>query len=334
MTMAHYRRLAVLLAGLALFVVVVLRCDAGPAETSAADDRPALPDGANPTTVSTTNAAPGQTQAAASAATSIQVYRASCLDCHDSDGRGGIVRDDLPTIPDFTDAKWHASRNDAELSRSILEGKGKSMPRMKKKLGSVDVKQMVAFVRGFQGGKQVVEDEPGPAVVPPQQPVASSLRSQQFPLAPVRVVTPGVDAEGKLYRRFCARCHEQGGKGVATRESLPTIPDFTRPEWQNSRSDAQLRVSIRDGKGTAMPAFREKVEPQQVRGLVAFIRSLGPARPGKAPAASNEFHEELEKLYKEFEELRARSKKLSEGPAKTAAPQEAGPPELASFRPD
>ena len=157
------------------------------------------------------------------------MYRASCLECHDNDGRGGIVRDDLKTIPDFTDAKWHASRNDAELSRSILGGKGKSMPRMKKKLGSVDVKQMVAFVRGFQGGKQVVEDEPGPAVVPPQQPVASPSRSQQVPLAPGGVATPDVDAAGKLYRRFCARCHEHGGEGVATRASLATIPDFDAP---------------------------------------------------------------------------------------------------------
>ena len=38
--------------------------------------------------------------------------------------------------------------------------KGSRMPKMKKKLGSVDVKAMVAFVRGFKDGKQVVEEEP------------------------------------------------------------------------------------------------------------------------------------------------------------------------------
>src|SRR5205085_6467744 len=64
-------------------------------------------------------------------ATVIQVYRASCLQCHDVDGRGEAVRDTLPRVPDFTEPKWQAGRTDTQLSRSILEGKGKSMPRMK-----------------------------------------------------------------------------------------------------------------------------------------------------------------------------------------------------------
>ena len=112
--------------------------------------------------------APGAVAAAPSSA-AIQVYRASCLECHDSDGRGEVGRDASPTIPNFTDAKWQASRGDAELSHSILEGKGKSMPKMKNKLGSVQANQMVAFVRAFQGGKQVVEDEPDEPS-PPEQP--------------------------------------------------------------------------------------------------------------------------------------------------------------------
>jgi mono/diheme cytochrome c family protein len=331
MIMPHHRRLAVLLAALALFAVVVLQCEPGPAESSAAESTIILAGkaAAEPTFSGTLDQG--------AIGSPIQVYRASCSACHDSDGRGGLVRDDTPTIPDFTDAKWHASRSDAELSRSILEGKGKSMPRMKKKLGSVDVKQMVLFVRGFRGGKQVVDDEPEAPAAPEQSTAgarSTAVRSQSLDRSPATHKDQNNRDGSRLFQRFCARCHEQGGKGTAMRESVPTIPDFTRPEWHNSRKDAQLRVSILGGKGTDMPAFRGKVEPEQVPGLVALIRSLGPTRPGKAPAASNEIDEELQKLYKEFEELRALRKKLADDPAKTAAPQEAGPPESASSRPD
>src|SRR5262249_37632960 len=84
---------------------------------------------------------PAQAKAGArsSPAGPIDVFRASCLECHDSDGRGAAGRDLLPEIPDFTDVRWQASRSDDALSRSILRGKGKSMPRMKDKLGTVDV---------------------------------------------------------------------------------------------------------------------------------------------------------------------------------------------------
>ncbi len=49
------------------------------------------------------------------------------------DGRGTIVRKAMPSIPDLTDAKWQASRTDAELLHSVLEGKGQFMLPMKDK---------------------------------------------------------------------------------------------------------------------------------------------------------------------------------------------------------
>ncbi|MGC8642094.1 MAG: c-type cytochrome [Isosphaeraceae bacterium] len=98
------------------------------------------------------------------------MYRSVCMACHDSDGRGKIVKLAMPTIPDFTDPKFHASRTDAELTHSILEGKpstvnGVQVPlmlSMKDKLATthIDVKDMVAFMRGFKGGKQVVSATP------------------------------------------------------------------------------------------------------------------------------------------------------------------------------
>jgi mono/diheme cytochrome c family protein len=60
----------------------------------------------------------------------------------------------MPSIPDLTDAKWQATRTDAELLHSVLEGKGQFMLPMKDKLAlaRTDAKDMVAFMRAFQKG--------------------------------------------------------------------------------------------------------------------------------------------------------------------------------------
>jgi mono/diheme cytochrome c family protein len=105
-----------------------------------------------------------------------QMYRLVCIACHDTDGKGKVVRLAMPLIPDFTDPKFHSSRTDAELSHSILEGKEsivngvkiQLMLSMKDKLtlAGTDVKNMVAFIRDFKGGKQVVSATPsGPTTL-------------------------------------------------------------------------------------------------------------------------------------------------------------------------
>jgi mono/diheme cytochrome c family protein len=240
----------------------------------------------------------------------IQVYRASCLQCHDVDGRGEVVRDTLPRIPDFTEAKWHSTRTDAELSRSILEGKGKSMPRMKGKLGSVDVQQMVAFVRGFRGGDQVVDDEPAEPSAP-QQPTTGTSPTVSVPRPDEpRPPTPkelSIRAGSQSFQRFCARCHGPDGRGSGIRDSMPAIPDFTARAWHERRRDPQLVVSILDGKGAEMPAFQGKVAREQARDLVAFIRAFAPGSSPPSGAASDDFEARFRQLMQEFETLRRQS---------------------------
>jgi hypothetical protein len=63
------------------------------------------------------------------------------------------------------------------------------------------------------------------------------------------------------------------------RRRHPEIPNFTDPAWQARRSEAQLLASILDGKGTGMPSFREKLSADQVRALIAYVRTFAPA-PG------------------------------------------------------
>ncbi|MGZ3385809.1 MAG: c-type cytochrome, partial [Isosphaeraceae bacterium] len=142
----------------------------GPTATPAA---PAAGPGTGATAVATTPAAttaPVATTAPAGMPPE-QMYRLVCMACHDTDGKGKIVRLAMPSIPDLTDPKWQASRTDAELLHSILEGKestvnGVRIPLMlpmkdKLALAHTEVKDMVAFMRAFKDGKQVVSATPG-----------------------------------------------------------------------------------------------------------------------------------------------------------------------------
>ena len=90
-------------------------------------------------------------------------------------------------------------------------------------------------------------------------------------------VTAAADAAA-TYKAKCAGCHGAEGKGV---ESLGT-PNFTDAKWQARRKDAALSAVINNGKGQ-MPGFKSSLNAADVKGMIAFIRSLAPK---KAPAAT------------------------------------------------
>src|SRR5262249_6677364 len=161
-------------------------------------------------------------QAAAPAGAMVKLYRETCLQCHDNDGRGGIVRDTLPKVPDFTDVQWQAARSDAELARSILDGKGKSMPRMRDKLGAVPVKEVVAFVRAFRGGRQTVEDEDeSPSASPPTTAAALPTPNPHATDAGQGAPAALQSREARrVFQRFCAACHGLDGKGSTVRDTM------------------------------------------------------------------------------------------------------------------
>jgi mono/diheme cytochrome c family protein len=306
MTIAGHRHLAVLLVGMPLVAVVVLLCEqaaecSAPGLTVILDER-------TPAEATSDKVKKG------AIGSPIQLFRASCLECHDNDGRGEIVRDNLPTIPDFTDAKWHASRSDADLSRSILEGKGKSMPRMKKKLGSIDVKQMVSFVREFKGGKQVVDEEPEAPAAPEHSnagPTSTTLRSQSLERSPAIQKDQNHREGSQLFQRFCARCHGSDGLGTTLRDQTPSIPDFTSQVWQQRRSAPELTIAILEGKGTVMPAFRGKLNEVQIRDLVTYLRAFAPQSASASVGPEADFKRRFGQLTQELDDLKKQYQDLS-----------------------
>jgi mono/diheme cytochrome c family protein len=63
-------------------------------------------------------------------------------------------------------------------------------------------------------------------------------------------------AEAKhLFDSVCAKCHGSDGRGgVPAAEGQPAPRDFRDPSFHSTRTDADLRKAIREGKGP-MPPF-------------------------------------------------------------------------------
>jgi cytochrome c6 len=70
------------------------------------------------------------------------------------------------------------------------------------------------------------------------------------------------------YKAKCAGCHGADGKG---KDALKT-QDFASSAVQGM-SDAELTTIINDGKGK-MPGYAKSLKPDQVKDLVAYIRSF------------------------------------------------------------
>jgi len=254
--------------------------------------------------------------------TAEDVYRTYCFACHDSNGRGNnAIRVAMKDLPDFTGSAWQKSRSEADLARSILEGKGKFMLPMKDKLGSVDVEKMVALVRTFEGGQQIVAVEgpkaPGPATPivddgaapasPPRLPDVNPppvAVGNEPPQAPSAEVASRIRVGAGIFRQYCIVCHGADGTGSILRAQMPPIPDFTNPTWQMQHTDPKLAVSIMDGKGTLMPANRGRITEAQAHDLVAYLRSFGPRTLRKTgPVSESEFEKSFRELEQRWNEL-------------------------------
>jgi hypothetical protein len=66
----------------------------------------------------------------------------------------------MPEIPDFTNRTWHERRGRAELTVSILEGRGAHMPGFGDKLSAQQARELVEFVRAFGPAAARSADKP------------------------------------------------------------------------------------------------------------------------------------------------------------------------------
>ena len=75
-----------------------------------------------------------------------------------------------------------------------------------------------------------------------------------------------------LYKTKCAACHGADGKGETAIGKANKVRDLGSADVQK-QSDDELAGIIGNGKGK-MPAYSKSMKPEQIKDLVAFLRSL------------------------------------------------------------
>jgi cytochrome c6 len=69
-----------------------------------------------------------------------------------------------------------------------------------------------------------------------------------------------------IYKSKCAMCHGADGAKAAGH-------DLSSADVQK-KSDADLTAVIADGKPPKMPKYGDKLKPEEIKGLVDYIRTL------------------------------------------------------------
>jgi mono/diheme cytochrome c family protein len=106
------------------------------------------------------------------------------------------------------------------------------------------------------------------------------MRDHSLRLIPVGVLcylalstaTQAQSDPAKLYKANCVLCHSADGSGDSATGKAMHAKDLRSDEVQK-QSDTELSDAIAKGKGK-MPAFGAKLKPDDVTGLVAYIRGL------------------------------------------------------------
>jgi len=158
----------------------------------------------------------------------------------------------------------------------------------RRRIGSALV--VCSFVWACGEGEKPVEPAPAPApaAVPAPAPDHDAAAKAERP--------PDPAAGAKSYATFCVPCH--GAKGDADTEFAKTLKPpptaHSNGAYMNSLSDDYLFRIIKEGgfavgKAPVMPAWGGSLSDEEIRDVVAFVRTLAvPPYQPPAPGTSSE----------------------------------------------
>ncbi len=86
----------------------------------------------------------------------------------------------------------------------------------------------------------------------------------------------GAQDAAALWKEKCQSCHGEDGRAKTNAGKKEGIVDMTQPAWQKAETDADIREYIADGspRNRKMKAYKDKLTPEQIDSLVAYIRTL------------------------------------------------------------
>lgn len=222
-----------------------------------------------------------------------QFYQNYCANCHGVHGSNPSLAKVFPDLPDFTNPDWEATHTKAELTESILHGKG-AMPAYQGDLRGHTPAELIDYLRSLSGkqqtGKSKAASPSDPKSTPPADPRPSRAADSKAALPTDPPAPASADPAppngspmpvAQFFKRYCANCHGANGSNPKLARIFPDLPDFSRPDWESTHTKVELTESILNGKG-AMPAYRGDLRGHTPQELIDYLRGL--SRHSKNPS--------------------------------------------------
>jgi cytochrome c oxidase cbb3-type subunit 3 len=144
---------------------------------------------------------------------------------------GDDARGQANAFPDLTDASWQWGDSDADIHTSLTQGRSAAMPPWRS-LGDEALTALTDHVLALSRG------------------------------------TALADTQGaQLFSSTCSACHGASGEGMPAM-GAPALNDDA---WLYGGDASQVRESIARGRSGVMPPFGERLDPTQVKLLVAWL---------------------------------------------------------------
>jgi mono/diheme cytochrome c family protein len=109
-----------------------------------------------------------------------------------------------------------------------------------------------------------------------------TITAMLLTIVPLTATSQTAPVTGKeIFEQMCAGCHGTRGDGGAGQKSgfVPRVPTLANKEYMNSVPDDYLVLIIQKGgeymgKMSSMPAWEKRLSEQQIRDVVAHIRTF------------------------------------------------------------
>jgi len=85
----------------------------------------------------------------------------------------------------------------------------------------------------------------------------------------------------RTWKAKCASCHGEDGKGATEQGKKMGVRDLTSADFWKDATDAKMKDAItngikqtKNGKTQEMEPYKDKLKPEDIDGLVAYVKTL------------------------------------------------------------
>ena len=148
-------------------------------------------------------------------------------------------------FPNLTDDDWLYGGDAATIETTIAGGRVGQMPSMASVGGAREQRELAHYVMSLSGS--------------PNDSIAA--------------------AGGKKLFGQCAACHGVGGKG----NPALGAPNLSDGVWLHGWGEKAIMTTIANGRTNVMPAHKDRLTPEQIHVLAAYVMSLSRSRTTTTP---------------------------------------------------